>query len=175
MSSDDLAAFKILVERHQTSVYRFCYSLVREPEEAEDLAQEAFITAYNRLNSLKNVDSFKAWVCSIAYRHFLNQHDKEKHHLNAEADLQEELRFISDVNEEKDKGNIEKGEIIQALDKLPSEYRHLLILRYQEGFSIHQIAQALTRPMATIKTQLYRGKYLLAKAVRSLERCRYEL
>lgn len=175
VKKSDLESFKTLVERYQTAVYRFCYYLVREPEDAEDLAQEAFITAFNRLESLTSMENFKPWVCSIAYRQFLNQYAKKKHRVAAEADVQEELKFISDINEEIDKGSIEKGDIMHALDKLPLEYRHVLVLRYQEGFSIFQISQSLIKPLATIKTQLYRGKYLLARAIKSLERGKHGL
>jgi RNA polymerase sigma-70 factor (ECF subfamily) len=165
----DAHAFKELMKFHKNYVYRFCFQLSREPEEADDLAQEGFIQAYEKINRYKTLGSFRAWICSISYRVFLNRRVKNTRHLDAEHKLRLEINYIAELNNQEECEMVERNSLEKAFEKLPVDYRQCLSLRFLNDASIEEIAESLCEPIATIKTRLHRGKLLLVRAINILE------
>jgi RNA polymerase sigma-70 factor (ECF subfamily) len=166
----DGEAFRVLIGMHKQAIFRFCYRLVREPEEADDIAQECFIRAYGQLEKFKIGGSFRAWLCSIANHEFLNRYRNKRRHSEAEKRLQEELHFIASVNQETEVDLFGKSFLNKALERLPVEYSQILLLRYVDGYSAIEISVMVDKPIATVKTRLQRGRALLISAASLVER-----
>lgn len=174
--SGDTAAFQQLMEKYKLPIYRLCYGFVREPEEAQDLAQETFISAFHKLNQYQPTGSFRGWLSSIAYTRFLNQREKNRRRLEAKPQIEEEIEFLSSLNSDRDI-EIANGypELDCALQKLPEDYQVALELRYHQGMGISEIAETLEIPAATVKIRLYRAKHLLSKALCRKEKRLHEM
>jgi RNA polymerase sigma-70 factor (ECF subfamily) len=172
----DKNAFKALVTSYKAAIYGLCYGFVREPEEAADLAQETFITAFNKLHKYRPFGSFKAWLSRIAYRRFLNLREKNKRRQEIQPFVEQEFEYIASLNKDGDEGHTDDSELIKkAFEKLPEDYKMCLELKYLQGFSVGEISNTLSIPQATVKTRLYRGKCLLARAIKFVEENKYEM
>jgi RNA polymerase sigma-70 factor, ECF subfamily len=162
----DETAFRFLVDKYKNDVHRFCFRLLQEPEEASDLAQETFITAHRKLHHYRPVGLFRSWLLTIAYRLFLNLIEKKKRRLQSASLVEEEMIYLARLNSEPIHEDTELQTLVgNALDKLDDEYRYCIVLRYQEGYSPEEIAKALSISEMAVKTRLYRGKRLFAKAI----------
>lgn len=171
----DRDAFASIVEAHKEAVYRWCYCLTREPEEAQDLAQETFIQAFNKIHQYQPIGSFRAWLTRIAYRQFLSAMEKRRRRQAASSLIEEEVQFIAGLNQEREEAE-DDGKFLRLLmDKLPEDYRLCLLMRYENGLSVAEIASAMELTGVNVKVRLFRAKALLAKAVKALERKPHEM
>lgn len=163
--SGDLTAFDALMTRYQGLVFTVAYACARDRDDALDISQNAFMKAFEHLDSLRDEASFRSWIARIARREGIdwarrNRHrrqfvDPEEVHLPDAAPSQE-ARLLSD----------ECGRRLAArLDRLNRRYRVTVSLRYVEGMSIAEIAAVLRCSEAMVKNMLFR----------SLRRLRQEL
>jgi RNA polymerase sigma-70 factor (ECF subfamily) len=172
----DKNAYKGIVSYYKSDVYRFCYSLLREPEASKDLAQETFITAYGKMSLYKPTGSFKAWLCRIAYHQFLNIREKQKRRNEYFSAIEEELEFLATINsEQQEKPQDTEGIIKQAMENISEDYRLCLSMKYLNNMSLQQIAETLNLPLGTVKVRIFRGKSLFGKAIRKIREMHYEL
>jgi RNA polymerase sigma-70 factor (ECF subfamily) len=158
----DTKAFEILVKRHQQSVYYFCLASLKNPEEAEDAAQEIFLRSYRSLTTFRLEKRFKTWLFSIAVNHLRTRWKKEK-------SLARRIRQIFSREDESRLDNpemaaldlIEEERIRQAVRSLPENLRSVVVLYYFEGLSVGEIASALGIGEEGVKSRLFRGRKLL--------------
>lgn len=151
-SRDD---FRPLVERYQSGVIRYVFYLVRDQDTAEDIAQEAFVTAYRKLRQYNERYAFSTWLYRIArnlaYRHLRS---------NRTVPLELEDNLPSDkpeLSENLDK-DIEAARIRNAIAGLNLNQRAVIYLYYWEDKSYEEIAEILDKPINTIRTWLRRAK-----------------
>ncbi|MFH1300040.1 MAG: RNA polymerase sigma factor [Planctomycetota bacterium] len=159
----DQNAYGQIVERYQSLVCSVAYNRCGDLALSEDLAQEAFILAWQKLVDLQDVSKFKAWICTIV-RNLANRSAQGKGrevtrtaHLDAVPDIPAEIpspveRAVS-AEEEK--------LVWQALADVPESYREPLILFYREGQSVARVADALDLSEDAVKQRLSRGRNLL--------------
>ncbi len=149
----DREAFGQLVLRHQQQVYHMALRMVRNREDAEDVAQEAFVTAYRRLAEFRGFSSFRTWVISIALnrgRNLLRDNPPER---SAElpASLTAGTTDPLEALEAK-----ERSELLErAIDALPPKQRMTVLLRVREGMSHKEIARALGTSPGTSKANYH--------------------
>jgi RNA polymerase sigma-70 factor, ECF subfamily len=158
-------AFGELVRRTQTAVFNVCYRLLGERREAEDLTQETYLRAWERLHTFAVERPFLPWIRRVAANLCLN-------HLSARTPDAPEL------DEERDEAasplgpsqHVEQSQqseqIHAALLKLPPRYRITLELRHFQELSYEEIAQALNRPLSDVKSDLFRARKLLAEKLK---------
>jgi RNA polymerase sigma-70 factor, ECF subfamily len=153
-------AFGELVTRYQTQVFNVCYRLLHERGEAEDLAQEAFMRAFGRLESFDIERPFGPWVRRVAANLCLN-------HLSARSvatDLDEEREAANDSSPESAYEESERStQIRRALASLPPQYRMAIELRHYQDMSYDQIAETMGIPLSDVKSHLFRARKLLAE------------
>ncbi|HEU0294190.1 MAG TPA: sigma-70 family RNA polymerase sigma factor [Anaerolineales bacterium] len=153
-------AFGELVTRYQTGVFNVCYRLLHERGEAEDLAQETFMRAYDRLHTFDLERDFGPWIRRMAANLCLN-------HL-------ESRRVIAPLDEERDADESQRPEkqvevrersaqIRRALASLPPHYRVVIELRHYQEMSYDEIAVELNIPLSDVKSHLFRARKLLAE------------
>ncbi len=158
-------AFGELIHRTQTAVFNVCFRLLGERREAEDLTQETFLRAWERLHTFNAERPFLPWIRRVAANLCLN-------HLAARptADLE--------VNEERDSAHTDplppqqaearerSDEIRAALLDLPHRYRIVIELRHFQELSYDEIAHSLNRPLSDVKSDLFRARKLLAEKLK---------
>lgn len=160
-SGEDSAAvaFAELVRRYQRMVYALGLSLVREPDDADDLVQDAFVRAFRNLDLLADPAKFGVWLRRIAFGVGIDR---------IRADRARRLRAIepSDKSPMLPLEHLERAEVasrvLAALDRLPARYRVPLTLYHIDGLSHAKVAQALGAPEGTVRSLVARARRKLA-------------
>jgi RNA polymerase sigma-70 factor (ECF subfamily) len=155
-------AFGTLVVRYERAVYHLCLRTMRDPEEAEDCAQEAFFKAFRSLRTFKVGAKFSTWIFSIAYHACCDRLGRRKRFTGDElpdsADLGPGPAQLVEQREE-------ATALRAAIDALPEKYRAVITLYHLQGRQYEEIAEVLDLPMGTVKTHLFRAKDLLRKTL----------
>jgi len=151
-------AFGELYDRYYKKVYQKCVALVKDHDEAFDLAEEALIKALNNLKNFRGDASFSTWLYIITHRHcleFLRKKSKQRFiPLNTE---QGDYCLTDTGDDSADQGESEK--IIMALvDKLPQAEKKLLLLKYSQGESIEALQFMFHLSASAVKMRLKRSK-----------------
>lgn len=173
-------AFRELLTRYERPVFSLIYRMVRDRTLAEDLAQEAFIRAFNAIDSYKTSYKFSNWIFKIANNHTIDYLRKRKldtvsidgspHATTADEISQSRLVIEADIEnpheyvEHKELGS----QIEQAIGGLREEYRSVILLRHVEGYAYDEIADILDLPLGTVKTYLHRARGELRKSLAHL-------
>lgn len=162
----DLAAFSQLVLRHQTAVRAFLITRLQRKHEAEDLAQETFVTAWKRLGQFDSSRPFSAWLRGIAENHLRNHLRKFRAEpIGGDEALQMLLdREVESRGPGEDESDLAAalGECIERIDG-PS--RELLVSRYAEGSSMAEICARNGSKHSAITMRLHRLRIALAACV----------
>jgi RNA polymerase sigma-70 factor (ECF subfamily) len=159
----DQDAFRELVERYQGAVYNLAYRMLGGAEEAEDAAQEIFIRVYRQLARYDASRRFSTWVLAIATNHCIDQLRRRRLQLVPLEDVIPWAR-AREAGPEREALDRESRDEVQALlSRLPEKYRAPLILRYWQDLSCAEIAEILSVPEGTVKTQLHRARKALGR------------
>jgi RNA polymerase sigma-70 factor (ECF subfamily) len=155
----DRAAFSALVLRHQTVVYRVCYRILGNPDDAADATQEAFLRAYRRLDSFRGQSAFKTWLMRLTVNVSLNERDRRKPTVPLDGASHDEQPDLAIPDPATVLVRAEAArQLHQALQHLPSNHRAAVVLRDLEGFSYAETATALGVPEGTAKGWSHRGR-----------------
>ena len=155
MSSQDTAAFGELICRHQSQVRNFLRKLSGDPSAADDLAQDCFLHAWNKLQTYSGRGSFIGWLLKVAYTTFLQSRRKSKRYAEIldEAGHQQDLQGQNSVQQSAEVTDLDK-----FLAVLTEEERAVMIMSYACGLSHREIAAATSHPVGTVKSIIFRGK-----------------
>lgn len=167
-AAGDEAAYRLIVERYHGLVFRVIAEIVRDDQQAEDLAQECFMSAYRNLRTLEEPRAFKRWLTTIAKHLALRARRVRVRALRVEmpGDKLEHVAFDSGVHRAADVSE-QVAERIGATDaqgwlaSLPECYRSALSLRFLQNLSYQEIAAALGIKLGTVKFRLSHGVALL--------------
>lgn len=158
-------AFSALVQRHRERVYHTAYSLVGDLDEADDLAQEAFLKAFRALRRFRGQSLFSTWLHRIAVNCCLD-HLKSKHRRSFVSleDYREDwdAPLVWVGRSEKSDVRVERRELQELLERalgdLSEGYRVTFVLRELEGLTYEEIAELLGCSIGTVKSRLFRGR-----------------
>jgi RNA polymerase sigma factor (sigma-70 family) len=157
----DRNAFGEIVERYQSLVCSVAYNRCGDLAWSEDLAQEAFLLAWQKLGQLREVASFKAWLCTIVRN--LAGREAKRRGTTTEIELDVVSEFPSDAVSPVERAASAEEETLvwQALSDVPENYREPLILFYREDQSVARVAEALDLSEDAVKQRLSRGRKML--------------
>lgn len=161
-------AFCEIVTRYQNLLCSLAYSSVGDIRQSEDIAQDAFIDAWTQLESLKDPQKLKAWLCGILRFKVSHHRRKTHHHLSDNDASLTENAFDSSCADEMDEQAIKQQQerlMWQVLEGMEATYREPLILFYREQQSIERVAEELDLSPDTAKQRLSRGRKLLKAAM----------
>ena len=158
-------AFGELVRRTQTAVFNVCYRLTGERREAEDMAQETFIRAYERLGTFDLERPFLPWIRRVAANLCLN-HLSDRTPENAELNEEHDKRDAGESPSALVEQHELSGRIRAALLTLPPRYRVVIELRHFQDLSYDEIARTLDCPMSDVKSDLFRARKMLAEKLK---------
>ncbi len=149
-----------LIDDHLDAVYRYAYRLTGAVQDAEDLTQQVFLLAQQRLNQLRDADRARSWLFTILRNSFLKTVQRTQPVPATSVGMNLEA-----VPAENEAGQaVDSAELQAAIDELPAEFRVVVAMFYFEGCSYREIAEKLDLPMGTVMSRLARAKgHLRAK------------
>ena len=173
----DKRAFELLVEKYQHKLARLVSRLVRDPGEAEDVTQEAFIKAYRALPSFRGDSAFYTWLYRIGINTAKNylvatgRRAPTSTEVDAEeAEGYEDGEQLRDINTpESLLLSKEIGATVNAaIESLPEELRSAIQLRELEGMSYEEIAKLMDCPIGTVRSRIFRAREAIAERLKPL-------
>ncbi len=170
------AAFDLLVLRYQHKVVKLVARLLRDPAEAEDVAQEAFVKAYRAIGSFRGDSAFYTWLYRIAVNTARNaMASRQRRPLDYESDLSESEQSTvesrmrhSDTPEAMALSDEIHRTVNRAVGDLPEDLRTAVILREVEGLSYEEIAQAMDCPVGTVRSRIFRAREAIDRSLKPL-------
>jgi RNA polymerase sigma-70 factor (ECF subfamily) len=169
MRSPDLEKIEKLINDYQKEIINFHFRLVGNRFDAEDLAQETFIKAYKKLNTLKNPEKTRSWLYSIARNTVVDFFRKNKNReVGQSSALLENIAqaTATDLQDYAAEREISK-ELERFIDKLVKEDRAIIRLLYYEGFTYKEIVKLLNINENTLKSRLHRARKVLLEMIRT--------
>jgi RNA polymerase sigma-70 factor (ECF subfamily) len=166
----DTEAFSYLVRRHQKKMLNIAFRMIGDYDEACDVVQEAFLSAFRAIGKFQEKSRFSTWLCRIVLNHS-KSHLKQKAYRSRREVRPPDDRFQfengnvssgSCVHEESVVERIEKRElettIQECIASLDGEQREVLVLRDIQGFSYEEIGLTLKLPQGTVRSRLFRAR-----------------
>jgi RNA polymerase sigma-70 factor (ECF subfamily) len=171
----DQAKFAEQAMEYMGSLYAAALRMTRNPAEAEDLVQETYLRAYRGFGGFQEGTNLKAWLYRILTNTFINSYRAKKRRPE-----QTELEDVEDLYLYRRLGGLEaaaagrsaedelldwftEGEVVDAIEALPEQFRIAVLLADVEGFSYKEIAEILDIPIGTVMSRLHRGRKSLQK------------
>ena len=165
----DTTAFSVLVNRYKDLVYTLTMRMLKNREEAEEVAQDSFIKAYKSLNRFKGDSKFSTWIYKIAYNTSLDRLKKNKKHYNdvpIDEFTEHQVKTIDNALD-----NLESKEQTKAIQDcitlLPSEDGFLLTLYYFDEMSLEEISQTVGLTSNNVKVKIFRARKKLATILKN--------
>jgi RNA polymerase sigma-70 factor (ECF subfamily) len=176
VKSGDKHAFDLLVLKYQHRIIKLIMRYVRDPAEAMDVSQEAFLKAYRAIPNFRGESAFYTWMYRIAI-------NTAKNHLVAAK--RRPLEYASEITEPEEfdwHANMQDGDspegqamgddlrqtVEKTIELLPDELRTAIVLRELDGLSYEQISQVMECPVGTVRSRIFRAREALDKSIKSL-------
>jgi RNA polymerase sigma factor (sigma-70 family) len=156
----DVHAYTALVDRHKRMVYTFALKMVQVPEDAEEIAHDAFVKAYQSLGNFKHQCKFSTWLHRIVFNESVSHLRKKKlETLSLDEprfqylEAAETGSFLNELAEQEQQAIIRK-----AIDRLPDDERSLITLFYLQECSIKEITEITAFSESNVKIKLFRAR-----------------
>jgi RNA polymerase sigma-70 factor (ECF subfamily) len=154
-------AFNLMIDRHQQAVRGFLHRLLGNAADADDIAQETFLVAWQDIHRYHGSATLRSWLCAIAWRKAKGAQRTWLRRRTRETQYHDDAVLDSATS-----SSLEDGFAVQqALLAVPIEQRAAVVLCLAEGFSHSEAAAALATPLGTVKSHVTRGKALLIRAL----------
>ncbi len=154
----EVEAYRTLVDRESRSVIGTCLGILRDADDAQDVAQEAFVRAYRSLATYRGDGTFGAWIGRIATRLAIARAVAIKNEQTAAASVSDQPSFDDHANPEREILMLENASAVrQAIRDLPADQRHVVELRFYQEMPLEQIALTTGTPLGTVKSRLHRA------------------
>ena len=162
----DANAFETLVLEYEKNVYNIALRMTGNSEDAADMTQEAFIKAYNSLQSFRGDSKFSVWlyriVSNVCLDFLRSRNRRPTVSLSVEDDDGEDAQLdVADESQSPElllDRKLTRESVRRGLDSLPPDYRQILLLREIQGLSYDEIAQALGLEVGTVKSRIFRAR-----------------
>ena len=158
----DETAFARLIAAEAPRIYRAVLAVVRSPEDAQEVIQDASIRAWRQLGGLRDADSWPAWYRRIAMRQAIDRANRQARKRLHEIDLDS---VADSTGGDPTSGWADRQAVMDALGQLATEDRVLLGLRFGADLAVADVAAALDVPLGTAKSRLHRALGRLAAAM----------
>ncbi len=168
-------AFRLIVERYQAKVFSIIHGILRNRNDAEDIAQQVFTKVYFSLGKFNFRSALVTWIYKITVNECYDYLRKQRvRKLTYESDLNEDdLRRIDNMEdvtrnpaESVDRRTELRQYVVRLLDKLSEEERNLLILKEVEGYPVEELARMVDMNENTVKVKLFRARQKLVKTAK---------
>ncbi|MEM9401755.1 MAG: RNA polymerase sigma factor RpoE [Pseudomonadota bacterium] len=178
VQSGEKDAFDLLVLKYQHKIVNLVMRYVRDPEQALDITQEAFIKAYRALPRFRGDSAFYTWLYRIAVNTAKNYLASQRRRpMNVELDLQDPEQYDlhaklkeTDTPEGVTISNEVQETVEKAINGLPEDLKTAIILREIDGMSYEEIAETMQCPVGTVRSRIFRARDAISKKVGTLIR-----
>lgn len=168
-------AFDLIVERYQNRIHNFIYRYTQNHMDCEDLVQETFLRVFRCRNSYERIAKFSTWLYTIAGNLVKSQYKKNKRMqmVSITGHDEHDQEYEIDVVDTREKPDSEVDNrllvnyIEKALDRIPLEFKELIILRDIQNLTYEEIMQITDLPMGTVKSRINRGRVRLQGMINS--------
>lgn len=172
----DKSAYNLLVIKYQNRIVQLVNRYVKDPFEAQDVAQEAFLKAYRALGSFRGDSAFYTWLYRIAIntaKNYLLTRTRKGHDYQVEIQDAEDCEHASQLQDnDTPESLLLNQEIIEtiqrAIDNLPDEMRLAIMFREFDGLSYEEIAQIMDCPVGTVRSRIYRAREAIDNEIKPL-------
>ena len=170
-------AYDVLVLKYQHKVVKLVMRYLREPADAQDVAQEAFIKAYRALPQFRGDSAFYTWLYRIAINTAKNAlAARDRNPVSYEIDMQSNDETSDIVSRLRDPETPEglalteeiRDTVNQAIESLPEDLRSAIVLRELEGLSYEEIAASMDCPVGTVRSRIFRAREAIDKRLREV-------
>ncbi|AIG28073.1 RNA polymerase sigma factor [Brevibacillus sp. 7WMA2] len=165
----DVEAFRDIIQKYQHMIYIFIYKMVNNKADAEDLTQEVFIKAYEKLNTYRGESQLSTWLHTLARNRTIDFLRRRKFH-----DTDEQLAFVpSGVQNELPQESLLRKEqqktIAEAFEQLSDSYKEVIVLRCTHEYPFDKIASLLGVAESTARVRYLRARQEFAKVLTKME------
>lgn len=157
IKNGEIGLFESLMQRHESRVYGFFLRMTRDPQDAQELAQDCFLKAFSALKNYDPRGKFKSWLMAIA-GNLLKNHFSKVNRRKAMVQTSVEVESLGEIAE---KQSVADDEMTSMLSWLPSEYRTVLVLKYVSDLNCSEIAAAEGISESLVKQRLFRGREMI--------------
>jgi RNA polymerase sigma-70 factor (ECF subfamily) len=166
----DLAAFERLVVRYEARIRRLAFAFVRDESLAEDVAQDTFLQALRRIDSLKQATSVRSWLFSIAVNRARDELRRRARWAPGDLGSETEPALVASDPSGEDRvlQRQLRGHLQAVIADLPDRYRVPLLLKEVEGMTYLEIGRTLGIPMGTAQIRIHRARLRLRESLRRL-------
>ena len=159
-------ALREFIKRHERLVSHMVARLVDDKSDREEICQDIFMRAYQKLGEFNFQSKLSTWVATIAYRHGVNHLRKQKMKFSDLPIESDDWVFVDAENLETEIEDREMEAIIlKNIEHLPAQYKIVLTLYHLDGMNYDEIGQATGMPEGTVKSYLFRARNLLKERV----------
>jgi RNA polymerase sigma-70 factor, ECF subfamily len=149
----DSLAIERLIELYQDTIYSMAVSFTKNPHQAEDLAQEAWIRILRGLPNFRRDSKFSTWIYRVTMNTFLNANRSAKREQEVVGSLRADEEQTSDEGE-----RVETAlDVQEAMRSIPADFRSVVLLRYVADLSYKEVASVLELPLGTVQSRLRRA------------------
>jgi RNA polymerase sigma-70 factor (ECF subfamily) len=161
----DGQAFEMLILKYQSKLFATVLNVVKNRELAEDITQDAYLKAYQKLDTLKNRDQFYAWLKRIALNLALNHFERAKRVVDVENEEDETSYFERIPDGDSPEELLVKDELKKYVrhfvDALPDKLRVVVVLREIEDMSYEEISAVMNIPIGTVRSRLFNARQMI--------------
>jgi RNA polymerase sigma-70 factor (ECF subfamily) len=159
---DDLAReFDARLVESSTLAFRVAFGVLRQRQDAEDVAQEALVRAHRGFRQLRDRERFRAWLVRITWRLAMNRRRADQRRLARESSLMDPVPPSTRAQHEVIAARERVQQLWQAIDALPEKLRIVIVLAGIEGHDVQSVAGLLGLPQGTVKSRLFFGRQRL--------------
>lgn len=158
---DESKPFRILFDSYKSKVYKIAYYILKNEDDAKEILQEAFIKAFDKIDTLKEYSSFEGWIVRIAFNLAIERYNKNKKEILVD-DHDRIISFFTPGITETPEGLLLSKEsqehIRDEIRNLKSYYREVILLYYYAELNYEEISELLNVNIGTVKSRLFRAK-----------------
>ena len=170
VAKNDTLLFGVLYDRYAKMVYNKCYGFARSQDEAEDLTQDVFLMLFVKLASFKGKSKFSTWLYSFTYNFCVNYVNRNKQRRMSDKSVSMDDVNYKMADEVSDESiyEMKANKLEKALEMVSPEDKSILLLKYQDGASIKELADLMELGESAIKMRLKRAKAKLLEIYKTL-------
>ena len=170
VAKNDTLLFGVLYDRYSRMVYNKCYGFARSQDEAEDLTQDVFLMLFIKLASFKGRSKFSTWLYSFTYNFCVNYVNRNKQRKMSDKSVSMDEVDYKMADEVPDESiyEMKANKLAKALELVSAEDKSILLLKYQDGASIKELADLMELGESAIKMRLKRAKAKLLEIYKTL-------
>lgn len=172
-SCGQVAAFEEIYRRHYRRVYGLCFHLLRDPWDAEDLSQEVFLRAYQKIGTFKGTGALTTWLYRVTVNAVLMHLRASRRRRPGHSGGASPVESIGDGSSSRsyhagqaDELLVDRIDLERAMGRLPSGYRLIFFLHDVEGYEHEEVAQMLDIATGTVTSQLHKARMRLRQLLR---------